>query len=125
MLRTEIIRTCSHEAVAAAALRSLDSVFCARVTLIACARGASPGAYAASLIRRFEQEATEDGWYGLGLAIARRDMPVLEGFRFIVENMVDHENLDEDRETDLPSPARAGGVDSKQFKSTVLHQPEH
>lgn len=125
MLRTEIIRTCSHEAVAAAALRSLDSVFCARVTLIACARGASPGAYAASLIRRFEQEATEDGWYALGAAIARRDMPVLEGFRFIVENMVDNENIDDDRETELPASARGGGLDAKRFKSAVLHQPEH
>ncbi len=89
MLRMEIIRTCSNQAVAAAALRSLGGAFCTRMELLAGAHDLPPGAYAASLVAQFAADASEDDWYALGNAIARRDMPVLAGLRFILESMID------------------------------------
>ncbi len=91
MLRSEIIRTCSHQAVAAAALLSLGSEFHGRVSLLAGAHDMSPGAYTAHLVKQFATDADEDAWYALGNAIAYRDMPVLSGLRYILEAMIDGE----------------------------------
>lgn len=89
MLRTEIIRTCSNEAVAAAAVRSMGHNFYSRMSLLSGAHHVQPGAYAAALVRQFADEADEDAWCALGIAMARRDMPLLAGLRFILESMID------------------------------------
>lgn len=89
MLRMEIVHTCSNEAVAEAALLSLGGPFHDRISLLAGAHDLKPGAYAAALVDQFAADASEDDWYALGNAIARRDMPVLSGLRFILESMID------------------------------------
>ena len=89
MLRMEIIHTCSNAAVAEAALRSLGQSFYSRIALLAGAYGVKPGAYAASLVLQFSEEACEDDWYALGDAMSRRDMPLLAGFKFILESSID------------------------------------
>lgn len=91
MLRMEIIHTCSNAAVAEAALRSLGQSFYSRIALLAGAYGVTPGAYAASLVLQFSEEACEDDWYALGDAMSRRDMPLLAGFKFILESSIDGE----------------------------------
>ena len=89
MLRNEIIRSCSHEAVATAALLSLGAEFHARIALLAGAHEKSAGQYSADMVRQFAADADEDAWCALGSAIARRDMPILAGLRFILETMID------------------------------------
>ena len=89
MLRIEILHTCSNAAVAAAALRSLGAAFHDRMKLLAGAHDLCAGEYAAALVRRFAEDADEDAWCALGVAMARRDMPVLAGFRYIIESMID------------------------------------
>ncbi|MFN3888944.1 MAG: hypothetical protein ACK4MV_01010 [Beijerinckiaceae bacterium] len=89
MLRCEIIRTCSHEKVAAAAVASVGPRFRDRVTLLAVASGKDPGAYVAELVRRFGREANDRELAALARATAGSDMPILDGLRWIVEFMID------------------------------------
>ena len=89
MLRNEIIRSCSHEAVARAALLSLGAEFHTRIALLAGAHEKSAGQYTAYLVKQFATGADEDAWCALGNAIAHSDMPVLAGLRFILEMMID------------------------------------
>lgn len=89
MLRCEIIRSCSHEKVAEAAVISIGSAFRDRVALLAAASNMLPGVFVASLVRRFADEATDAENDGLSRVIAGSDMPILEGLRWIVETMID------------------------------------
>ena len=88
MLCCEIIRTCSHEKVAEAAVLSIGPGFRDRLSLLASASGKSTGAYVAALVRRFGDEATESDLVALNNATAGSDMPVLDGLRFIVDYMI-------------------------------------
>jgi hypothetical protein len=87
MLRCEIIRTCSNEKVAEAAVLSVGSPFKDRVALLAAASGSPVGAYVAHLVRRFRDEANESDLAALTRATAGSDMPILDGLRWIVEGM--------------------------------------
>jgi hypothetical protein len=89
MLRCEIIRSCSHEKVAEAAVISIGSAFRDRVALLAAASNMQPGAFVASLVCRFADEATDAENDCLTRVIAGSDMPILEGLRWIVEVMID------------------------------------
>lgn len=88
MLRAEIAHTCSNHAVAGAALRSIGDRFHSRIADLAKARNLGADAFAAALVKQFAENAGEDDWRRLDLAIARSDMPVLTGFRHIVETMI-------------------------------------
>lgn len=98
MLCLEIIRTCSHEKVAEAAVRSIGPEFRDRVDLLAAAFDLSAGAYVADLVRRFSEEAGERDMEALSRVIAGSDLPILDGLRWIVEFMIDG-----------PADANAGG----------------
>lgn len=89
MLRCEIVRTCSNEKVAEAAVLSVGPAFRDRVALLAAATGMRPGPFVAGLVRRFRDEASDAEIEGLERAIAGSDMPILEGVRFIVDVMID------------------------------------
>jgi hypothetical protein len=91
MIRAELIRTCTHEKVAEAAVRSIGGAFCERVTLLARACGASCGAFAAQRVRRFSDEACETEWEALATAVRGADAPILVGLRWIVERSLDDE----------------------------------
>jgi len=92
MLRAELIRTCSHEKVAHAALRSIGGDFCVRIEMLARARGVS--AFAAERVRRFADEACEASWEALGRATRGADAPILVGLRWIVERSLGDESDD-------------------------------
>lgn len=94
MLRAELIRTCSHEKVAHAALRSIGGDFCVRIEMLARARGVSAGAFAAERVRRFAEEACEASWEALGRATRGADAPILVGLRWIVERSLGDESDD-------------------------------
>ncbi|MDP2358338.1 MAG: hypothetical protein Q8M31_20080 [Beijerinckiaceae bacterium] len=89
MLRCEIIRTCSHEKVAEAAVLSVGPAFRDRIALLAAASNMRPGVYVATLVRRFRDEASDVEIDGLARIIEGSDMPILEGMRWIVEVMID------------------------------------
>jgi hypothetical protein len=85
MLLIEIIKTCSHEEVAQAAVASIGTEFERRVERAACERGMRTGSFVASTVRCFERTAGDDEWAGLADAMAGKDMPILSGLRHILE----------------------------------------
>lgn len=89
MLCCEIIRTCSHEKIAEAAVLSIGASFRDRVVLLASTAGMPAGAYVAGLVADFEEEAGERDVEALRRATSGSDMPVLDGLRWIVEFMLD------------------------------------
>lgn len=89
MLRCEIIRTCSHEKVAEAAVLSIGPGFRDRVALLAAASEMRAGPYVADIVRRFGDEASKRDMDALAECIAGSDMPILDGLRWIVEFMID------------------------------------
>ncbi len=89
MISCEIIRSCSHEKVAEAAVISVGPAFRDRIALLAAASDMRSGLYVATLVRRFRDEASDAEIEGLTRVIAGSDMPILEGLRWIVEIMID------------------------------------
>ncbi len=85
MLIAELINSCSNERVAHAALVSIGPAFANDVEHVAEARGLSAEAYAAEQVRSFAARVGEDGWRRLSDAMSGEDMPLLRGFRHIVE----------------------------------------
>jgi hypothetical protein len=86
------VRTCSHDAVAQAAVASLGPEFLSRVRNAAARRGLPPGKFVADSVRRFESVAGEQELCALQNAIRGADMPLLRGLALIVE--VDLSDLD-------------------------------
>jgi hypothetical protein len=85
MLLGEIIKTCSHEKVAQAAVSSIGTEFQHRVERAARERGLRTGVFVASVVRHFGRTAGDDEWADLARAMERKDMPILSGLRHIVE----------------------------------------
>jgi hypothetical protein len=85
MLLAEIIKSCSHEKVAQAAISSIGTEFEQRVETAARERGVRTGIFVASAVRRFERTAGDDEWADLARAMERKDMPILCGLRHILE----------------------------------------
>lgn len=89
MLRTELIRSCSCAPIADAVLRSLGCDFRARVSLVAQTHDMPPGAFSAGLVKQFGDQANDVEWRRLASVMAGDDMPLLAGFRYIIEDMVE------------------------------------
>ena len=85
MLIQEIILTCSHAAVAEAALASMGGSFAAQFETRADALGIEAGALAADAVRRFAKKARGHELSLLRDAITGHDQPVLAGLRHILE----------------------------------------
>jgi hypothetical protein len=85
MLLVEIIKTCSHEKVAQAAVASIGSEFQERVETAARERGLRTGIFVAVAVRCFGRTAGDDEWADLARAMERKDMPILSGLRHILE----------------------------------------
>lgn len=85
MLVDDIFNSCAHEKVAQAALACIGGDFADRVRHVAAGRGVTPGAFAASAVRRFDQTASGDARDILRRALRGTDQPVLHGLRLIVE----------------------------------------
>ncbi|MCC2097460.1 MAG: hypothetical protein KDJ29_11250 [Hyphomicrobiales bacterium] len=91
MLRAELFRSCSNAAIADVALRSMGCEFHARVREIARRNDSEPGAYAAGLVGEFFDEAGSGDLKRLEAVMSGADMPLLTGFRFVVEDMLDRD----------------------------------
>ena len=85
MLVMELLRSCSHEKIAAAALASIGGRFALDVAEAAAEAGALPGAYAACCVRTFAREATAAEVAALSAAMTRDDQPILVGFQYILD----------------------------------------
>ena len=84
MLLVEIVKTCSHEKVAQAAVASIGVEFEQSVERAARERGMRAGSFVASTVRCFGRMAGDDEWAGLAHAMAGEDMPILSGLRHIL-----------------------------------------
>ena len=85
MLVWEIVRSCSNDKVAAAALASIGGPFAARIVAQAQSEGLEVGQLAAAMVRRFAQNAATDDWQSLRFSIVGTDQPILSGLRYILE----------------------------------------
>ena len=85
MVLAEIVRTCTHDAVAHAAAASLGPDFLDRVRRAAHKRGLPPGTFVAQSVRRFSSAADRDTRCAIQRAVTGTDMPVLRGLAMIVE----------------------------------------
>jgi hypothetical protein len=85
MLIGEIIKTCSHEKVAQAAVASIGTEFRQRVERAARERSVRTGVFVAAAVRCFGRTAGDDEWADLARAMERKDMPILCGLRHILE----------------------------------------
>jgi hypothetical protein len=86
MVLSEIVKTCSHDKVAHAAIASLGPAFLDRVRSAADRHGLQPGSFVAESVRRFQAGAGEREKCELQRAVHGADMPVLRGLAMIVEH---------------------------------------
>ncbi|HLH11944.1 MAG TPA: hypothetical protein VKV77_08710 [Methylovirgula sp.] len=89
MLIDEIVRTCSHEKVAQAAVASLGFAFASRVKKAADEHGLSVGAFAARAVREFAGEAHAVERRVVGRAMHKADQPILRGLQIILEREIE------------------------------------
>jgi hypothetical protein len=104
MIVRENVSTCSNPHVARAALASIGGDFARRFERDAAVRNLSSGMLASRLVRHFVQRAGDSDWQGVGEATRNADMPVLSGFRFILER-----GFELDKDDDAPSFGRLAG----------------
>jgi hypothetical protein len=71
----------------------------------AAARNLSSGMLASRLVRHFVHRAGDSDWQGVGEATRNADMPILSGFRDILER-----GLELDKDEDAPSFGRLPGA---------------
>jgi hypothetical protein len=98
MLMDDIFHSCSHEKVAQAAVASIGGAFADRVRQVAAVRGLTPGAFAASAVRRFDRTASGDARDILRRALRGTDQPLLHGLRLILEPSLENADADEKAE---------------------------
>jgi hypothetical protein len=101
MLMDDIFHSCTHEKVAQAAVACIGGAFADRVRHVAAVRGVTPGAFAASAVRRFDRTASGDARDILRRALRGTDQPVLHGLRLILEPSL--EELDERERAEVVS----------------------
>ena len=83
---TELIRSCSHEKVAEAAVASIGPGFRRLIADAAEARRTTIGAYTSGCVHHFALEAEEHDWHELAGKLDGADMPILSGLRHILES---------------------------------------
>ena len=88
MLVADILHSCTHEHVAAAAVASIGGDFAAAMRSEAERSGLSVGALTASLVSAFTTAATERDWRQLTEAMAGEDHALLCGLRTVAERML-------------------------------------
>ena len=89
MTVSEILKTCSHEKVAGAAVASIGGDFVRRVNGVADRTGVAPGAFVARTVREFGRHAGERRISEVERAVKKADMPILQGLRYIVEEALE------------------------------------
>jgi hypothetical protein len=88
-LIAEIVRTCSHEKVAHAAVLSMGPDFAGRVGAKAGTFGLSIGAFTARTVREFGQNVGEEEKEALRAIMKQTDQPILTGLQHILLPVVE------------------------------------
>ncbi|MBV1705405.1 MAG: hypothetical protein KGQ28_11430, partial [Hyphomicrobiales bacterium] len=86
MLLRDMLNSCTHPAVAAAALGSLGGRIAARACVDARRRGLRVGDHVASLVRRFRRAAGPEETAALERAMRGSDLPLLAGLAFVLDH---------------------------------------
>jgi hypothetical protein len=88
-LLAEIIRTCSHEKVAHAAVASMGPSFAEKVRVAAGDLDLSTGAFAARVVRDFDECSGEAERQAIRKAMGGSDQPILTGLRLILRPIIE------------------------------------
>ena len=84
MILHKIVHTCSHPAVAHAALASIGGEFAAHIEARASRRNVSPGVLVARMVEEFSSRASHKERSGIREAVRGADQPILAGLRYIL-----------------------------------------
>jgi hypothetical protein len=84
MILLEIVHTCSHPAVASAALASIGGEFAAYFEATASRCNVSPGVLVARMVEEFSSSANHKERSDIGEAARVADQPILAGLRYIL-----------------------------------------
>ncbi|HYP57187.1 MAG TPA: hypothetical protein VEQ35_02760 [Beijerinckia sp.] len=85
----EIVRNCSHEKVAQAAVASLGCDVAGKVGVLATSRGMSVGAFTAQTVRQFHERGGDTEKRALGRAMHGADQPILSGLHHILRPILE------------------------------------
>jgi hypothetical protein len=85
----EIIHTCSHEKVAHAAVASMGPSFAEKVRVAAGKLDLSTGAFAARVVREFDECSGEAERQAIRKAMGGSDQPILTGLRLILRAIIE------------------------------------
>lgn len=84
-LIAEMVRSCSNERVAQAAVASLGPEFAGRVKASANANGMSVGSFTAKAVLHFDRNVGEEGKQVLRDIMRGSDQPILSGLHHILQ----------------------------------------
>jgi len=93
LIYREIVHTCSHPAVASAAVDSIGGDFARKMDSEASLRRMTRGVLAANLVRNFAAGADELDWQQVSAVARESDQPILSGLRRILELAIERESI--------------------------------
>lgn len=105
-----LIRSCSNEHVARAALLSIGGEFAARVAAEADRRQTSCGGYVAQSLRDFERNSDLRLWFAAERVMHSSEQPILAGLYFILDHCLAHARSSDHRDSEarVAQPANGG-----------------
>lgn len=96
MLVSDILRSCTHRHVAAAAIASIGGDFAAAVQRRAAGEGLTVGDFTAARVRLFSGRAAERDWRMVAARMQGQDLALLSGLEVVMTRMMDDEGPAED-----------------------------
>ena len=93
MLVSDILRSCTHRHVAAAAIASIGGDFAAAVQRRADGEGLSIGDFTATRVRSFSGRASERDWRLVAAQMQGQDLALLSGLQVVMTRMMGNEAL--------------------------------
>jgi hypothetical protein len=121
---SEIIRTCSHEEVAKAAVESMGPFFAEKVEATAGAQGLSIGAFTARAVREFERFSREEDWQTLRELMEGSDQPILIGLQHILWPVIENDGTElrlrkpRQAKAGQPPQPRPSSISTRETKKT-------
>lgn len=91
MLVSDILRSCTHRHVAAAAVASIGGTFAAAVEQRASGEGLTVGDFTATRVRLFSGRASERDWHLVAARMQGQDLALLSGLEMVVTRMMEDE----------------------------------
>ena len=88
MLVSDILRSCTHQHVAAAAVASIGGDFAATVQRRAAVEGRSIGDFTADRVRLFSGRASERDWRLVTAQMQGQDLALLSGLQVVMTRMM-------------------------------------